>query len=250
MTTPSVSVVVPVYNESSRISLSLERIWSYFQSTEPRPQILVVDDGSSDDTLRRARDFARHHGNVQILAEPHRGKASAVLAGLQHASGDIAGFMDIDLATPLEAWEECRKALYEGASVAIGSREGVGAQRVDEPWYRHFMGRVFNGLVRLLLLPGIHDTQCGFKFFTRDALEDVLPRTLLYRDAEVVRMPRVTAFDVELLFIARQHDHQIAVIPVTWHYGEQSKVNAFTDTLQNLRDVLTVRVNGWLGRYG
>lgn len=247
--TPDLSVVVPVFNESSRMALSLERISTYFRAETRRPEIIVVDDGSTDDTLHIAREFARMHPDVTVLAEPHRGKASAVLAGLEHARGAVAGFMDIDLATPLEAWEPCRDALNAGAGVAIGSREGIGAERIDEPWYRHAMGRVFNGLVRLLLLPGIHDSQCGFKFFSREALDDVLPRTLLYRNAGEVRMPRVTAFDVELLFIARQHDHDIAVIPVTWHYGDQSKVNPITDTLQNLRDVLTVRVNGWLGRY-
>jgi dolichyl-phosphate beta-glucosyltransferase len=244
-----VSVVVPVYNESSRIAASLGRIWAYFRGVDDIPEIIVVDDGSTDETLRIARDFARQHPDIQVLAEPHRGKASAVLAGLAHATGDIVGFMDVDLATPLEAWEECRRALESGADVAIGSREGVGAERVDEPWYRHAMGRVFNGLVQTLLLPGIHDTQCGFKFFSRKAIDAILPRTLLYRNAGVVRMPRVTAFDVELLFIARQLGFSIAVVPVTWHYGEQSKVNPLTDTLQNLRDVLEVRLNGWRGRY-
>jgi dolichyl-phosphate beta-glucosyltransferase len=247
--TPDLSVVVPVYNESTRMALSLERISTYFKAEIDHPEIIIVDDGSTDDTLQIARDFARSHPHITVLAEPHRGKASAVLAGLEHASGKVAGFMDVDLATPLEAWESCRDALNAGAGVAIGSREGIGAERIDEPWYRHAMGRVFNGLVRFLLLPGIHDSQCGFKFFRREALDDVLPRTLLYRNAAELRMPRVTAFDVELLFIARQHDHRIAIIPVTWHYGDQSKVNPVTDTLQNLRDVLMVRVNGWLGRY-
>lgn len=247
--TPDVSVVVPVYNESSRMALSLERIWTYFQRVAARPEIIVVDDGSADDTLRLAREFAHTHPQVVVLAEPHRGKASAVLAGLERARGHIAGFMDVDLATPLEAWESCRDAIADGAGVAIASREGIGAERVDEPWYRHAMGRSFNLLVRGLLLPGIHDSQCGFKFFRRDALDAVLPRTLLYRDAGEVRIPRVTAFDVELLFIARKQGFRIAVIPVTWHYGDQSKVNPVTDTLQNLRDVLMVRLNGWLGRY-
>ena len=248
-TTEVVSIVVPVYNESARIGLSLERIHSYFEAVENRFELIVVDDGSNDDTLSAARAFAENHACVTVLDEPHRGKASAVLAGLERASGNIAGFMDIDLATPLDAWLEARKVIHEGAGVAIGSREGIGAQRVDEPWYRHVMGRIFNALVRALLLPGIHDTQCGFKFFSRETLDDVLPRTLLYRDAGVVRIPKVTAFDVELLFIARQHGHQIAVIPVTWHYGDQSKVNPLTDTLQNVRDVLAVRLNGWLGKY-
>lgn len=248
-TTPELSVVIPVFNESSRITLSLERIWTYFHQNVDESEIILVDDGSTDGTLRLARDFARMHQNVVVMSEPHRGKASAVLAGLEASRGAIAGFMDVDLATPLEAWEPCRDAILAGAGVAIGSREGIGAERFDEPWYRHAMGRVFNGLVRLLLLPGIHDTQCGFKFFTREALDAVLPRTLLYRNAGVVRMPRVTAFDVELLFIARKLGYPIAVIPVSWHYGDQSKVNPVTDTLQNLRDVLMVRLNGWLGKY-
>ena len=249
VTTPDLSVVIPVYNESSRIVRSLTEVWSYFRDVTAKPEIIVVDDGSVDDTLRIAREFAQSHPHVTVLAEQHRGKASAVLAGLQHASGTIVGFMDVDLATPLKAYEPCRRAIIAGAGVAIGSREGIGAERVDEPWYRHVMGRVFNGLVQFMLLPGIHDSQCGFKFFSREALNDVLPRTRLYRDAGEIRMPRVTAFDVELLFIARRQGHEIAVIPVTWHYGDQSKVNPVTDTLQNLRDVLMVRINGWLGRY-
>lgn len=247
--TPPVSVVIPVYNESSRISGSLARIHRYFRSVEPEAEIIFVDDGSTDRTVSIARDFASQHPNVCILAEPHRGKASAVLAGMEAARGDIVGFMDVDLATPLETWEACRDAIQDGAGVAIGSREGIGANRVGEPEYRHIMGRIFNGLVRLLLLPGIEDSQCGFKFFSRAALEDILPRQRLYRNADVLTIPRVTAFDVELLFIARLHGHKIAVIPVTWHYGDHSKVNPLTDTLQNLKDIVSVRINGWRGRY-
>lgn len=247
--TPDMSVIVPVYNESGRIALSMERIWTYFTSVADHPEVIFVDDGSTDDTYRLAHEFAHAHPGVTVFKEPHRGKASAVLAGMEHARGAIVGFMDVDLATPLEAWEECRDAIAGGADLAIGSREGIGAQRVDEPWYRHVMGRIFNGIVRLLLLPGIHDTQCGFKFLTRQVVDTVLPRQRLYRDANEVSIPRVTAFDVEMLFIAKQHGFRIAVIPVTWHYGDQSKVNPITDTLQNLSDVLKVRINGWRGRY-
>jgi len=165
------------------------------------------------------------------------------------ARGDIVGFMDVDLATPLGTWIPCRDAIRSGAGVAIASREGDGSHRVGEPEYRHVMGRIFNGLVRLLLLPRIEDSQCGFKFFSREALEEILPRQRLYRNADVLTIPRVTAFDVELLFIARQHGFRIAVIPVTWQYGDHSKVNPITDTLQNLKDIISVRTNGWLGRY-
>lgn len=249
--TPTVSVVVPVYNESSRVTLSLERVWRYFSDIEgaQRAEIIFVDDGSTDDTVAIAEAFASTHPGVHVIAAPHRGKASAVLSGVKAARGDVVGFMDVDLATPLETWEACRAALENGAGVAIGSREGIGAQRVGEPAYRHVMGRIFNALVRFLLLPGIEDSQCGFKFFSRGAIEDILPRYRLYRDADIVRMPRVTAFDVELLFIARQCGHCIAVIPATWHYGDHSKVNPLTDTVHNVRDVIAVRINGWLGRY-
>lgn len=246
---PEISVVIPVFNESARIAHSLERVWRYFTTNASSVEIIFVDDGSRDDTVALARHFAATHPEVHILAERHRGKAAAVLSGMEVARGSIVGFMDVDLATPLDTWERCREAIANGAGVAIGSREGAGSERVKEPWYRHAMGRVFNGLVQLLLLPGIHDTQCGFKFFTRDAIDDILPRQRLYRDANVVQMPRVTAFDVELLYIARKHGHEIAVIPVTWHYGDHSKVNPITDTLQNALDIIKVRRNSWLGRY-
>jgi glycosyltransferase involved in cell wall biosynthesis len=246
---PSVSVVIPVYNESTRISQSLQQIWEYFCEIAPDAEIIFVDDGSSDGTTDIAAGFAVRHDRVRLLAEPHRGKASAVIAGMKAAKGDIVGFMDVDLATPLETWQACRDAIAKGAGVAIGSREGVGADRVGEPEYRHIMGRIFNGLVRFLLLPGIEDSQCGFKFFSRSAIEDILPRQRLYRNAGELSIPRVTAFDVELLFIARQHGYKIAVIPVTWQYGSHSKVNPITDTFQNLKDIISVRINGWRGRY-
>jgi dolichyl-phosphate beta-glucosyltransferase len=246
---PDVTVVVPVFNEAPRIEQSLDALWHYFRDRDEDAEILVVDDGSGDETVSLARSFSANHAHVCVLAVEHRGKAAAVLAGIQQARGLIVGFMDIDLATPLETWEQCRSAIEGGAGVAIASREGIGSQRVGEPWYRHVMGRIFNAMVRILLLPGIDDTQCGFKFFSRDAIVDILPRQQLYRHAGVVSIPRVTAFDVELLYIAHKHGHRIAVIPVTWQYGTQSKVNPITDTLQNVRDVLTVRVNGWRGRY-
>ena len=247
--TPCVSIVVPVFNEAGRVTRSLDALWRYFEARKESAEILVVDDGSTDDTADQVRAFAAYHRGVRLLTERHRGKAATVLAGMDQARGRIVGFMDIDLATPLETWERCHKAIDEGFGVAIASREGAGSSRVGEPRYRHLMGRVFNGLVRVLLLPGIHDSQCGFKFFSREAVDAILPRQRLYRNADEVSIPRVTAFDVELLYIARRHGFRTAVIPVTWHYGDHSKVNPITDTLQNLRDILMVRLNGWRGRY-
>ncbi len=248
-TAPQLSIVIPVYNEAGRIRQCLDRVVDWMSLRDERIEIIIVDDGSVDDTLKIARESTALHSSISVISEQHLGKANAVLSGLAVSRGAYAGFCDVDLATPLSTWDRCAVALGNGADVAIASREGAGAIRVGEPWYRHAMGRAFNGMIRLLLLPGIHDTQCGFKFFRREALATILPRCQLYRDATVVQRPRVTAFDVELLYIARRQQLKIVVIPITWTYGEHTKVNPVTDTVQNLRDVLEVRWNGWRGRY-
>jgi glycosyltransferase involved in cell wall biosynthesis len=246
---PDVSLIIPVFNESDRIGHCLERLTSWSVTRTESFEIVVVDDGSTDDTALIAERWTTSFPVITVLREPHRGKASTVLAGLAFAHGRIVGFLDVDLATPIEAWDATADAFRRGADLVIASREGSGANRIGEPWYRHAMGRAFNGLIRLTLLPGIHDTQCGFKFFSQAALGTILPRTHLYRQSAPVTRARVTAFDVELLYIARSHDLNLAIVPVTWTYGEHTKVNPFTDTLQNVRDVLQVRINGWLGRY-
>src|SRR5699024_1727810 len=143
-TTRSISVVIPVFNEARRIASTLAQVWRYFEASDA--EILIVDDGSTDNTVQLARDFAKDRPRIRVLAEKHRGKAATVLTGLEQSVGELVVFMDADLATPLETWERCVEAIQDGASVAIASREGVGADRVAEPWYRHVMGRIFNGL--------------------------------------------------------------------------------------------------------
>ncbi|MEJ7839881.1 MAG: glycosyltransferase, partial [Thermomicrobiales bacterium] len=199
MNPPALSIVIPVFNEATRIPDSFAQVQAFLESNSIFAEIILVDDGSTDDTANVISGFDRSFANTTALTLPHTGKAGAVLAGLQMAQGSVVGFVDADMATPLETWLECSKRIELGAGVAIATREGTGAIRVGEPWYRHVMGRAFNGLVRLLLLPGIHDTQCGFKFFTREAIDVILPRCQLYRNASAVTVARVTAFDVELL---------------------------------------------------
>jgi hypothetical protein len=134
--------------------------------------------------------------------------------------------------------------------VAIGSREGVGARRIGEPLHRHIMGRIFNGLVRTLVLNGIQDTQCGFKLFTRAACDELLKRSLLYTQPGLtVTGPRVTAYDVELLVIARRLGLKIKSVPVVWTFGPGSSVNPVRDTLQNLKDIAQVKWNDIGGKY-
>jgi glycosyltransferase involved in cell wall biosynthesis len=241
--------VIPAYNEEAGIERCLASVTAYLVDRGLDGEVIVVDDGSVDKTASIAECVAERHGNVRLIRAPHGGKASAVLRGLHETTGGIAGFVDADMATPIETLDICREAIRDGAGVAIASREGVTARRIGEPWYRHAMGRVFNGVVRALVLPGIDDTQCGFKFFTRDAMATILPRCRLYRVNETSSRARVTAFDVELLVIARRHGVPIEVIPVTWSYGAQSKVNPILDTWQNFTDVLRVKYYDWRGSY-
>ena len=246
---PFLSIVIPVYNEQDRIAPCLAEVGAWTATRPYRIEVVLVDDGSTDATVDVARAMGETCPHLRNNEVPHRGKANAVLAGLETSQGRFSGFCDVDLATPLATWDECLAEFEKGAGVAIASREGLTATRIGEPGYRHLMGRAFNFLIRALLLPGIHDTQCGFKFFTREALDLILPRCRLYRDANEVSRPRVTAFDVELLAIARYQGVRIAIIPVTWRYGEHTKVNPLTDTIQNLGDVLKVRWNAWRGYY-
>lgn len=239
-----VSIVIPVYNESRRIAATIEQVASFLESTTLEAEVIVADDGSTDDTREITSRKLAELPNARLLELPHGGKAHAVLAGLSEASGDIVGFMDADLATPLPNLLSALDSIADGADIVIGSREGTGSRRIGEPEYRHVMGRIFNWIVRTTLLPGIDDTQCGFKFGRREAWARILPQVRLYRDPGEVKQPRVTAFDVELLYIARRLGLRIDVLPVTWSYGTSSKVNPIRDTLQNLRDVAQVWLNG------
>ncbi len=193
---PDLSIVIPVYNEAGRIGASLVTLSQWAREQPLAVEIIVVDDGSGDATVAEASKHLDGCPSIRLIKVSHRGKANAVLEGLAVARGEIAGFMDVDLATPLDTWARCETAFGEGADVVIASREGQGSSRIGEPAYRHAMGRVFNALVRLLLLPGIHDTQCGYKFFSRNAIETIFPHCRLYTGSDVVARRRVTAFDV------------------------------------------------------
>ena len=247
---PSLSLVIPAFNEEARLRRTLDLAYAYLVGQAYRFEIIVADDGSTDGTAAIVTEFANRNPAVRSLSLPHRGKAATVRAGMSAAVMDQIAFCDADLAVPLDHLVDLRAAIDAGCDVAIGSREGAGARRIGEPAYRHLMGRTFNLLVRLLVLPGIQDTQCGFKLFTRYAAEEILRTARLYRnERESVVGPRVTAFDVELLVVARRRGFRVCAIPVVWTYGEQSKVNPARDTWHNAVDVLRVRLNAWRGRY-
>lgn len=247
---PLVSVVIPAYNEERRLPQTLTRVHEYLAAQTYSSEILVVDDGSTDHTTRAVQDFAREHPNVHLIENDHRGKGYTVRTGMLAARGHIVLFSDADLSTPIEDLEKLLPWFERGYDIVIGSREGAGAQRIQEPFYRHMMGRVFNFVVQLLTVRGIQDTQCGFKAFRDDVAQDIFSRMLLYgTNTQKIRGGMVTAFDVEVLFIGSKSGYRIKEVPVQWRYGTETKVNPLKDSYRNFRDVLHVRWNDLRGLY-
>ena len=235
---PQLSVVIPAYNEEGRLAQTVERILAYLDGQAWRFEILAVDDGSTDRTSDLVKQLATRDARVRLIGEPHRGKGAAVRSGALAAEGQIVVFCDADLSHPVEDLTRL-PGLLDGAQVAIASREGAGSRRIGEPFHRHLMGRVFNFIVRTLAVPGVQDTQCGLKCFTRAAARDLFPRQTI--DG--------FGFDVELLFLARKYGYRVLEIPITWRHVPASRVDPLRDTARMLTDVLRVRWNDWRGRY-
>jgi glycosyltransferase involved in cell wall biosynthesis len=250
LTRPALSVVIPAYNEESRLPDTLTRVTAYFEERGEPVEIMIVDDGSADRTAQVVDGFAQQHDTVRLVRNPHRGKGYTVRTGVLQARGDRVLVCDADLATPIEEEQKLSRWLNDGYAVAIASREGLGARRIGEPFYRHLMGRVFNLITRLVAVGGFQDTQCGFKMFRADAARDIFGRVRLYGDdAAQVQGAAVTAYDVEVIFLAVKRGYRVKEVPTEWRYGTQTKVNPLTDSMRNLSDVLRVRLNDWRGRY-
>lgn len=236
---PDLSIVIPAYNEQERLPATLQR-WSEYLRAQPySAEIIVVDDGSRDRTAEVTRAAMAQIPFLTLREEPHRGKGGAVRAGMQVARGRRILFADADLSMPPEELPLLLAPLDRGFDLAIASREGKGARRVGEPQLRHIMGRVFNFVVRLLAIPGLQDTQCGFKLFTAEAARELFRRQTIDD----------FGFDVEILYIARKLRYRVAEVPVAWYYQPSSRVNPLRDTIRMLLDILRVRWNDRRGRY-
>jgi dolichyl-phosphate beta-glucosyltransferase len=228
-----ISVIVPAYNEARRLPPMLLDAVDFLEQHFDSYEIIVVDDGSTDDTAAITEKFARLHNPVAVhrLAE-NKGKGAAVKAGMLRARGTLRLFADADGATPFGELSRLLKAIYAGADVAIGSRAMHSTETsIRTRWYRKYLGRTFNACVNALVLPGIADTQCGFKLFTAEAARELFSRQTAER----------FSFDVELLFLARRLGFRISEVPINWENVPGSKVNLLLDSADMLRDVIRFR---------
>jgi dolichyl-phosphate beta-glucosyltransferase len=228
------SVVVPCFNEETRLPRSLDAALSYLASSGRRHEVIVVDDGSCDGTSRLIHDAERQHDQVRGLILPHnRGKGRAVAEGVAISRGSLVLVSDADFSAPMGELSKLEAAIDHGADVAIGSRAKRGAREVDQPMHRRAMGKGFNLLVQALLLPGLWDTQCGFKLFRGDVARDLFSR--LRTDG--------FAFDVEILYMARRSGRTISEVPVRWINSATTRVQAVRHSREMLNDLLRIRLD-------
>jgi glycosyltransferase involved in cell wall biosynthesis len=249
---PYLSVVVPAYNESENLQQgALDKVVSYLGTRPYRSELLVVDDGSEDDTADLAERYAASHAGVRVLRNPHRGKAHTVVTGLLAAEGELILFTDMDQATPIREVERLLPWFDEGYDLVIGSR---GTVRRNAPLSRRLMSRGQVVLRDVVLdLGPVTDTQCGFKAFRRGPIRQVVERLAVYdpRHGEPIEGAAVTAgFDVELLFIAHRLGFRVKEVPVEWDYQRTRRVNLFRDSLRGVRDLLRIRLADARGAYG
>jgi glycosyltransferase involved in cell wall biosynthesis len=248
---PSLSVVIPAYNESENIRRgALDKVVAYLATRDGGYELLVVDDGSEDDTAALAEAYAATHPGVRVLRNPHRGKAHTVVTGLLAAAGEIILFTDMDQATPITEVERLLPWFAQGYDLVIGSR---GTTRRNAPFTRRLMSRGQVILRDLILDIGpITDTQCGFKAFRRTPIHHVIEHLAVYdpRHETPIEGAAVTAgFDVELLYVARHLGYRVREVPVAWDYQLTRRVNLLRDSLRGLRDLLRIRSAARRGAY-
>jgi len=239
LTFPLLSIIIPALNEEKRLPATLETIRVFLNQQNYLSEVLVVDSGSSDRTLQIAQDFAGSNPVVRVLHEEQRGKGRAVRAGMLAARGKYRFFGDADLSMPIEEINRFLPPQLPDPQVVIASREVAGSVRYGEPEIRHLSGRVFNTLVRWIALPGLQDTQCGFKLFRDDIAEDVFQRQTIFG----------WTFDVEVLYIARLHGYTITEVGVPWYYNADSKVRMWQDAWNMVTDLIQIRRNARRGVY-
>jgi dolichyl-phosphate beta-glucosyltransferase len=239
LTSHFLSIIIPAHNEELRLPRSLRQVFAFLEKQPYSAEVIVVENGSSDRTLELAREFALHQSNLIVLHEEKAGKGNAVQRGMLEARGEYRFICDADLSMPIDELGKFLPPVLNDFDVVIASREAPGAVRYNEPSYRHWGGRAINLIIRLLVLPGLNDTQCGFKCFQAEAAQKLFRQQTLGG----------WSFDIEILYLARRKRMSIREIPVQWHFDADSKVSAVRDALRMIGDIFRIRINALRGRY-
>jgi len=235
------SIIIPAYNESSRLRPTLDELLRFIEQRGWDAEVLVVDDGSRDNTRDIVRECARTHSQIVLVENPgNRGKGYSVRNGMLHARGDICLFTDADLSSPIGEAQKLFDAIAAGADIAIGSRWlRADLQTERQPLYRQLFGRVFNLVLRIFLGLKFADTQCGFKVFRREAAHRIFPLQRIER----------WGFDPEILFLARRLGFSVKEVPVVWAHSEGTRLSPFRDGVRMFGEVLRIRWNSIVGAY-
>lgn len=239
ITRPLLSIIIPAYNEEKRLPHTLEQICQFIEQQSYQAEIIVVENGSSDRTFEVAQAFAQRFILYRAIHLEARGKGLAVQEGMLRARGEYRFMCDADLSMPITEVNRFLPPALTDFDIAIASREASGSVRYDEPGYRHWGGRGINLLIRLLALPGLRDTQCGFKMFRGEVAEDIFR----YQTFSGI------SFDPEVLYIARLRGYQIRELAIPWYYSDESRIHLVKDTFALIQDLLTIRRNARQGLY-
>lgn len=235
------SIVIPAFNEGKRLAPTLETVLSYIRQQALDAEVIVVNDGSRDNTADIVRSFAEQHPHLRLVENPgNRGKGYSVRNGMLQARGDVIIFSDADLSSPIEEMPKLLQAIEQGADIAIGSRWlRAELQTSRQSLHRQLFGRIFNALNRTVLGLPFKDTQCGFKAFTRRAAQTILPLQRIER----------WGFDPEILFLARKFGFAVQEVPVKWGHVGGTRINPFVDGAHMFQEILHIRWNDIAGKY-
>lgn len=238
-TTPFLSLIIPAFNEEKRLAATLEQVTSFIKAQNYSSEVLIIENGSQDATYQIAKDFAATNPSFVVEHTDRRGKGLAVRQGMLSARGQFRMMLDADLSMPIEQVGRIMPLMQQGTDIVIASREAPGAVRYNEPLYRHLGGRAINQMIRVLALPGLQDTQCGFKCFKASVAEELFPKQTL----------EGWSFDIEVLYMARRRGYSIVELPIPWYYSKQSHIHPLPDTIRMFFDILRIRSNAARGIY-
>lgn len=238
---PAYSIVIPAYNEGARLGPTLERVLGYVHAQQCDAEVIVVNDGSRDNTAEIVRAFAAKDPVLRLVENPgNRGKGYSVRNGMLNARGGIVLFSDADLSSPIEEAPKLLAALNSGADIAIGSRWlRAETQTQRQPLHRQIFGRIFNLMLRITLGLKFKDTQCGFKAFKHSAVQAIFPLQKIER----------WGFDPEILFLARKFGFQVQEVPVAWGHSGDTRINPLVDGSRMFLEMLRIRWNDLTGKY-